>query len=134
MRAINKDLAIKEKLNARGVAVTLDQARTLRRAEHVLHRWAEMECGLSDSRKSWCITRDESTGVPYTETSWHCGGKNTLRRIADRESGALKRVAKVCADVGAHFYHQGDCRGVMLYVALEPLTDANYSNACAVAS
>jgi hypothetical protein len=31
--------------------------------------------------------------------------------IADREAGALRRVAKVCAELGLHFYHQTDPRG-----------------------
>lgn len=116
------------RLERRGITVAREDVAALRRAEMTLHRWAEGECGDGNDYGSWCITRDETTGKPYRE--YHPNNGNTVTRtlIADREAGALKRVAKVCAEMGAHFYHQTDPRGCALYVAKEAMTDADYSN------
>ena len=46
--------------------------------------------------------------------------------IADRERGALKRVAAECKRIGAHFYHQSDPRGCVLYIGAEPMSDSDY--------
>lgn len=108
--------AIRRKLESRGIEATNEQVSILRCAEMTLHRWAEQECGDGNDYGSWCITRDETTGKPYRE--YHPNNGNTVTRtlIADREAGALKRIAKVCAEIGAQFYHQTDPRGCALYV------------------
>jgi len=111
--------------------ITRDDAATLRRAEKTLQRWGELECGNSNDHASWAIERDETTGKPFEVVNNY--RMNSVRRfpIADREAGALRRVAKVCKAHGLSFYHQGDCRGCMLYVADEPLTDTNYTRGVA---
>lgn len=100
---------------------TFNQAQTLRRIEMTLHRWAERECGTD----SGCIERDEKTGKPYWLNSI------SMRRfaIADRERGALKRLAALMAERNARYrgvngvtddiltaYHQSDPRGCALYL------------------
>lgn len=108
---------------------TYDESAQLRRIEMTLHRWAELECGDGDNYKSWCISRDETTVVPYMEVHPH-NGKMRRYRVADRERGALKRLATIvharnvremAKAVGQPFdglraYHQGDCRGCALYL------------------
>ena len=104
------------------------EAETLRRAERTLHRWAELECGDGNSFASWAIERDEATGKPYLVTYPH-NGPTRRRRIADRETGALRRVNAAVSARNARFegrngcpsdvitpYHQGDPRGVALYL------------------
>lgn len=101
---------------------SFDESSSLIRAERTLGRWAEAECNGD-------IQRDENTGIPWR----YFGAEHQLRAATpDREAGALRRVAAICERAGAHFYHQGDPRGCALYVAREPLTDANYSVAVAV--
>ena len=102
-------------------------AAVLFRAERVLHRWAELECGDGNGYASWSIERDEATGVPYLCTYPHMGA-TTRRKIADRERGALKRIAALCAARGLYFYHQTDPRGCALYVSREPLRANDYSS------
>ena len=113
-----------------GIQATTGNAETLRRAELTLRRWAELECGDGDNYKSWAIERDEKTDKPYMVTYPH-DGKARRRSIPDREKGALRRVAQLCADLGLYYFHQTDPRGCSLYVSNEPLTDTNYSNGVA---
>lgn len=102
-------------------------ARTLRRAQLTLHRWAELECGTHAGH----IERDgdDGNGRPYFVPDWRGRGPGgaVRRPIPDRERGALARVAAVCKASGLHFYHQTDPRGCALYVSAEPLTAENYS-------
>ena len=120
MSAHTKTALLQSRLASRGVPVSFNDAQALRRAAMTLHSWAERECGTDYG----CIERDEQTGKTYWLNS------TTMRRfpIADRESGALRRVAAVCKANSAHFYHQTDPRGAALYVAREPLTNQNYSS------
>lgn len=100
--------------------LTIEEARTLRRASLTLHRWAEEECNGTIQRV------DNGEGYPVR----HYGQGNEPRltaRIPDREAGALRRIAAVCKAAGLHYYHQTDPRGCALYVAAEPLTAQNYS-------
>lgn len=66
---------------------TSDEAEQLRRISMTLHRWHELECGDGNG----CIERDETTGKAYWLNS------HTMKRspIADREKGALKRLAAI---------------------------------------
>lgn len=114
------------RLAQRGINADFAAAQTLRRAAMTLHRWAELECGDGNDYASWSIERDEETGIPYFVTYPH-DGKPRRRRIADKERGALKRIAATCQRIGAHFYQQTDPRGCALYVAAEPLTDQDYT-------
>tara|TARA_R110000868_G_scaffold79632_2_gene226582 strand:+ start:714 stop:1169 length:456 start_codon:yes stop_codon:yes gene_type:complete len=105
---------------------THDEAASLRRIEMTLQRWAEAECKGE-------IQREDETGKPRRVLR-HSYGKGVDARypIADREAGALTRLhklcmarnARVCGEIGAVatspnavlWYHQGDCRGCMLYL------------------
>ena len=93
--------------------IDYNDAVALRRIAMTLHRWHERECGGA----SGCIERDETTGRPY----WVCAGSVTLPPgrwpIADRESGAKKRLAKIMSRYpGLTAYIQTDPRGASLYI------------------
>ena len=103
-------------------------ARTLRRAQLTLHRWAEEECNGT-------IQREEGDGKPFrvwdsvgqrADGSWY--DKKSQTPIPDRERGALARVERVCKEFGLYHYHQTDPRGCALYVSAEPLMGQNYSS------
>ena len=118
-----------------GIARRLDLAALdidyLFRIERTLSRWAEQECGDGNDFASWCIERDETTGKPFRCVYPHTG-KMHRTPIADRERGALKRVAAFCKEHGLHFWHQTDPRGCALYISREPLTDSNYTHGYAL--
>jgi hypothetical protein len=97
---------------------TYEDACQLRRIEMTLQRWAERECG---DGSDWAIERDEATGKPFNV--YHGEGKPRRYAIADREAGALRRLAAIVAACNARLgysmiipYHQTDCRGCMLYL------------------
>ena len=133
MSAQDKTYALMHRLASRGINATFSQAETLRRAELVLQRWAEQECGTGNDYASWAIERDEATGIPYRVTYPH-QGKSRRYRIPDREAGALRRVKAVCKELGISWYHQTDPRGCMLYVAGELIQEHDYTRgvACSV--
>ena len=84
------------------------EAEALRRIEMRLSRWGEHECNGT-------IQRDEETDLPY----WYGGayGDTRLGRAADREKGALKRLAAIMADHPDYVaHHQSDPRGCALYI------------------
>lgn len=99
-----------------------DDVATLRRAAMALHRWAEGECNGE-------IERDEKTGIPFRRSGRYVQANDprSFQRIPDRETGALRRVAEVCARYGLHYFHQTDPRGLALYVSREPLDNSNYT-------
>lgn len=99
-----------------------EHARTLRRAQLTLHRWAEEMCNGTIQRE-W----DDEQGEPRRHTSYQNTHLTTSYKIPDRERGALARVEKVCKAAGLFYYHQTDPRGCALFVAAEPLNDQNYS-------
>lgn len=90
-------------------------ATALCRAERVLHTWAEQECGDGNDHASWCIERDEQTGIPYRVVYPH-NGPSRRTRTPDREKGALTRVKAIAERYGLGFYHQTDPRGCALYL------------------
>lgn len=103
----------------------METAYTLRRAEMVLHRWAEEECNGTIQREG-----DQGDGKPFR--NYGIGSRS--HQIPDREAGALRRVAKVCKDAGLHYYHQTDPRGCALYVSTKPISSRDYINgvACSI--
>lgn len=123
----------------RAIGIEYSDACALRRIAMTLHRWHELECGDGYG----CIERDEKTGVPY----WYNANSRYLApndpraytRIADRETGALKRMAKIMARYPTlQSYVQGDPRGASLYI-LKPgdvpdgaSVDSYYSRGVAV--
>jgi len=96
----------------RRLGFSRDECEALRRISMTLHRWHELECGNDNG----CIERDEFSGIPQwryaNDTGKYCGYV-----IPDRETGALKRLAKI---MGNHPtlkpYVQGDPRGAALYI------------------
>ena len=141
---------------------TYDEAAQLRRIEMTLQRWAERECGdgsswaieRDDEHALTCTQcghvewsseplsgncpkcgdcapiRHIATGKPFNV--YHGEGKPRRYPIADREAGALRRLAAIVKarnlrespsefmQVNAQDwilpYHQGDCRGCMVYL------------------
>jgi hypothetical protein len=108
----------------------------LLKAERTLQRWFELECGDGNNYASWAIERDEETEIPYMvrHIYSHGNGKDqTIKtKIADREAGARKRIAKICEAAKLSYYIQGDPRGCALYVSNEPLKDNDYTRGIAV--
>jgi hypothetical protein len=98
------------------LGIAPDDIDALRRIAGTLSRWAEQECGDSNDHASWAIERDEDTNIPYRATYYH-DGRTVRTRIADRETGALKRLAAIMErypDLVA--YHQTDPRGASVYL------------------
>lgn len=122
--------------NSQRGGIYIDHARTLRRAQMTLHRWAEEMCNGT-------IQRDgpEGDGKPFRVREYqrfsampgNVGVKHEriTYPVPDREAGALRRVAEVCKAAGLHYYHQTDPRGCALYVSTEPLTSSNYNRGVA---
>ena len=112
-------------------------AVSLRRISMTLHRWHELECGDSNNYASWCILRGkrlgntfeyDDDGKPYMEWHRHDSNRPSYVPIADRERGALKRLAKIMANYPKlTSFVQTDPRGCALYIG-EGLTDENYSS------
>ena len=99
------------------IGIAYPDAKSLRRIAMTLHRWHEMECGTGDG----AIERDEKTGVPYwyNANSRYLGAndRRCYSRIADRETGAKKRLASIMARYPTlQVYIQGDPRGAALYI------------------
>ena len=122
--------------------ISLEHAQELRRIAMTLHRWHQLECGDGNDYASWCISRGKKTGqvfeyddngTPYIERHAHTANKPTYTAIADRERGALKRLAGIMANYPyLQSYVRGDPRGCSLYISARPLTDSNYSHGIAV--
>lgn len=103
------------------IGVSYDDADKLRLIERTLHRWAELECGDGNEHGSWSIERDEETDKPFHVHEVY-GRNNVPHRTyrtatADREAGALKRLAAILANY-PHLvhYHQSDPRGCALWL------------------
>lgn len=120
---------------------TYGEAVSLRRIEMTLQRWGELECGNDNGHASYCVSRDEQTGKPYMEIHPYSGGKMRRYPVADREAGALRRLAAIvearnlretAGETCGNWvvaYHQTDCRGCNLYLLTrEQLTPSEYSN------
>jgi len=130
-----------QRLTALGVSN--DDAWALRRISMTLHRWHELECGDSNDYASWCIVRGhkpkrefyrdpesqapmwrdvgefvhDDNGKPYLERHIHTENKPRYEPLADRETGALKRLNRIMAKYPAlGSYVQGDPRGASVYV------------------
>lgn len=102
------------------LGLTFAECETLRRASMTLSRWAELECGDSNNYGSWAIERDDDSGVPYMVHHHyrHGQGKDTVTRtrMADRETGAIKRITAIVTAHGLTWHHQTDPRGCAVYV------------------
>ena len=93
----------------RRLGIEYDDAVALRRIAMTLHRWHELECGTYTGG----IERDERTGKPY----WRNVYNNRSYPVADRETGALRRLSKIMERYPTlRSYIQGDPRGASLYI------------------
>lgn len=92
------------------------------RIERTLTNWGAAECGDSNNFCSWAIERDEKTEKPYRVVHYYPVGPGPSSKphrypIADREKGALKRLATIMAKYPKlRAYHQSDPRGCALYI------------------
>lgn len=113
------------------LGISWNDAVALRRIAMTLHRWHELECGDDHG----CIERDEQTGKAYWRNSYNM----CLVPIADRETGAIKRLASIMDRYNPlSYYVQTDPRGASLYI-LRPgdvpegkEVDAYYSRGIAI--
>lgn len=128
--ANQKTITLIDRAALYGILLSFEQAHTLRRAELTLHRWAELECGDSNEHASYAVERDETSNRPFMVIYSH-NGKTRRYPVADREAGALKRVAAVCKKAGIFFFHQTDPRGCALYISKEQLSANDYSRGLA---
>lgn len=111
--------------------------KQLRRASRKLRNFEMLLCGTdswSEYHKcfiSRSVRFNESTGK--YELCVDFPGKPLQRSpYPDYKTGALKRIEKICSENGLHYYIQGDCRGIMLYVNTSPLHDNNYHHYAAI--
>lgn len=95
------------------LGLTADETLALLRIERTLSNWSTAECNGE-------IERDEMTGKPVAVSRGYTQGtgKRVTWSIADRETGALKRLAAILAPHKrrALAYIQGDPRGCALYI------------------
>jgi hypothetical protein len=77
---------------------TDSEVASLRRINSTLQRWHELECGDGNGM----IERDETTGKPFwiSYTRRYLGANDARMRspVADRETGALRRLSKIMRD------------------------------------
>lgn len=115
--------------------LTEEDAIAVRRIALTLHRWFELECGAYNG----LIERDERTGIPYYWRTNHSyvdpHDPRARHRIADRETGARKRLERIMAkypDLRA--WIQTDPRGGTIYLCKpEDATDSLYTRGVFIA-
>lgn len=106
---------------------TFEECEKMRRISLTLRRWFELECGDGNDWASWAIERDDNgEGRPFMVTHYHprngAPARTTKSPIADRETGARKRLASIIdernnrAPGKVETYIQGDPRGAALYI------------------
>lgn len=108
---------------------TASEADSLRRISLTLRRWHELECGTDHG----CIERDEATNKPYWVSEWGTQwgrGMRTRQPIADRETGARKRLAAILLDVNARRFDSlpngGQMKMIDAFVQTDPRGAALY--------
>jgi hypothetical protein len=132
---MNKQELVARLLNSLvNLGFTYAEAQRLRRIEKTLNRWAVDQCNGD-------IQRDEETGKPYRYYGRGTSGPFLTTLVPDRETGALKQLARIVADRNERdhreatanrlqyrdpngktesspvvSYHQGDPRGCSLYI------------------
>lgn len=103
-----------------GLGFTADECDKLRRISNTLRRWHELECGTGEGQVSRSIERDgdEPDSKPYMRVQFPTRTGYVDRRypIADRETGARKRLHAMMKDRNLTAYIQTDPRGAALYI------------------
>lgn len=113
------------------IGIEYRHALELRRIAMTLHGWSEAERGSDHGY----IERDKKTRKPF----WFNPNSGHHYSVPDRESGALKRLAKLMKSYPAlQAYIHGDPRGATLYilrpgdVPAGPDAESYYNNGIAV--
>lgn len=112
---------------------TDSEVASLRRINSTLQRWYELECGDGNGM----IERDDATGKPYwvSYTRRYLGANDARMRspVADRETGALRRLAKIMRDVNERRYVGNaasalspNCDDLTTYIQTDPRGAALY--------
>ncbi len=102
---------------------TAGEAESLRRISMTLRRWHELECGTGEGQVSISVERDQNE-KPFKRIQYPTKAGYVDKRypIADRESGALRRLSAILAErngresVPISHYVQTDPRGAALYI------------------
>jgi hypothetical protein len=105
----------------RALGITQEDCEALRRISMTLRRWFELECGTGEGQVSRSIERDgdDGDGKPFKRIQYPTSHGYVDQRypVADRETGARKRLATIMAKYpGLTAYVQGDPRGCSLYI------------------
>lgn len=92
-----------------------DDTMTVLRAAQTLHTWAVHECNGTKQREQLQTSPGhwEDTGRVHW---YNPNSGNKCGLTPDLETGALKRIAALCARNGLGFEHQGDPRGYVLKI------------------
>jgi hypothetical protein len=112
----------------------------LRRISNTLRRWHELECGTGDDRVSYSVERDgdEPDSKPYMREQYQGihGWVDRRWPIADRETGARKRLAAIIVNRNTREYNPNspsvigtgpmDQGAVLTYVETDPRGAALY--------
>lgn len=98
-----------------------DDCDKLRRISHTLRNWYELECGTGEGQTTRSIERDgdEPNSKPYLRVQYPTrnGYHDKRYPVADRETGAIKRLKAIMAKTPAlKPYLQTDPRGACLYI------------------
>lgn len=99
------------------LGITSADAIALRRAAVTLSNWFAEECGGSNILCSYAIERDAATNIPYRKVYYYREKREYRIKIADRETGARKRIEKIMARYPnlVHYIHT-DPRGASLHL------------------
>lgn len=89
-----------------GLGFTPAEVQQLRRISMTLRRWHELECGTGEGQRTWHVEREgpDGDGKPVMVTNYPTaqGWKQDRHPIADREAGALRRLARIMARRNGH--------------------------------
>ena len=97
----------------------------LRRDALRLRSWFTRECNG--------LERDTETGKCHEHWGYstRTGYVEGWRDVADLETPARARIAKICAEHGLRHYVQTDPRGASLYVSRDPIDPSSYDRGVA---
>lgn len=103
------------------IGIEVHDAEALRRISMTLQRWFELECGTGNGQTTISVERDgdEPDSKPFLRVQYPTANGYVDRRspVADRETGARKRLAKIMAKYPTMTaYVQTDPRGAALYI------------------
>ena len=120
------------------LGISYEHAHQLRRISMTLQRWFELECGTGEGQTTYSVERetDEDDSQPYMRVQYPTrdGYVDNRWKIADRENGAKRRLARIMANYPTLApYIQSDPRGAALYICKpEDVRADQYSRGVAV--